>query len=139
MLKSKRLRIIIDTNLWISFLISGRYKKLDQLFFQNQLVLLFSIELLNEIDITVSKPKLKKYFKEQALEEMLSAFESYIDLVTVKSEIQVCRDKKDNFLLALAKDGKADYLLSGDQDLLTLNKFSKTRITTIADFISKFL
>ncbi len=39
---------------------------------------------------------------------MLSIFEPFIDLVEVESIVTVCRDTKDDFLLALAKDGKAD-------------------------------
>lgn len=65
---------------------------------------------------------------------MLSAFEPFIDLIDVESTITVCRDPKDNFLLALAKDGKADYLITGDKDLLDLQKFGKTKIITIANF-----
>jgi predicted nucleic acid-binding protein len=44
---------------------------------------------------------------------------------------------KDNFLLALAKDGKAHYLLTGDKDLLDLEKFGKTRIVTISHFLEE--
>lgn len=66
---------------------------------------------------------------------MLSSFEPFIELIEVESVITICRDTKDNFLLALAKDGKADYLLTGDKDLLFIEKFGKTKITTIADFI----
>jgi predicted nucleic acid-binding protein len=39
--------------------------------------------------------------------------------------------------LALAKDGKADYLLTGDKDLLDLEKFGRTKIKTIINFISE--
>jgi uncharacterized protein len=49
----------------------------------------------------------------------------------------VCRDSKDNFLLALAKDGKADYLLTGDKDLLELVQFGNTRIETLAVFLEE--
>jgi uncharacterized protein len=80
--------------------------------------LLFSAELLDEIKTTITKPKLKKYFSVNAMEEMLLNLETYIDLIKVKSTVKVCRDTKDNFLLALSKDGKADYLLTGDKDLL---------------------
>ena len=66
---------------------------------------------------------------------MLSTFEPFIDLIEVESSVSICRDTKDNFLLALAKDGNADYLLTGDKDLLVIIKFGKTKITTIADFI----
>lgn len=68
---------------------------------------------------------------------MLSTFEPFIDLIQVESFVTVCRDSKDNFLLALEKDGKADYLLTGDKDLLDLIKFGKTKIKTITAFIDE--
>jgi len=46
----------------------------------------------------------------------------------------LCRDDKDNFLLALAKDSNADFLITGDKDLLILKKFEDTSIVTIADY-----
>jgi uncharacterized protein len=133
--KNKPHRLIIDTNLWISFIISHKQHLLDQLLFFKKARLLFSKELIAEIDSTITKPKLKKYFGSNALEEMLIAFESYIDLIEVESTVNICRDPKDNFLLALAKDGKADYLLTGDNDLLDLKKFGKTKIISIASYL----
>ncbi|MCZ2460859.1 MAG: putative toxin-antitoxin system toxin component, PIN family [Chitinophagales bacterium] len=70
---------------------------------------------------------------------MLNIFWSSFHLRTIRinvvSEISVCRDPKDNFLLALAKDTKADYLITGDKDLLELKQFDRTIICTLADFI----
>jgi len=68
---------------------------------------------------------------------MLSAFEPFIDLIEVESMIKICRDPKDNFLLALAKDGKADILLTGDKDLLEIKKFGKTKIKSITGFLEE--
>ena len=65
---------------------------------------------------------------------MLSRFDPFIELIEVKSTIDVCRDPNDNFLLELSKDGRADFLLTGDKDLLDLRKFDKTKITTISSF-----
>ena len=59
----------------------------------------------------------------------------YGKLIEVTSETDVCRDSKDNFLLNLAVDGKADYLLTGDSDLLVVKKIKKTKIITWTDFI----
>jgi len=56
----------------------------------------------------------------------------------VKSKVKVCRDTKDDFLLALSKDGKADYLVTGDKDLLSLNRYRKTDIVTFSKFIEIF-
>ncbi|WP_373521656.1 putative toxin-antitoxin system toxin component, PIN family [Aquiflexum sp.] len=66
---------------------------------------------------------------------MLFAFDPFIDFVEIKSEVNICRDPKDDFLLGLAKDGKADFIITGDKDLLDLVKFRKTRIITISDFL----
>ena len=52
-----------------------------------------------------------------------------------KSKVNVCRDTKDEFLLALSKDGKADYLVTGDKDLLSLYRYRKTDIVTFSQFI----
>jgi putative PIN family toxin of toxin-antitoxin system len=135
--KSKFLRLVIDTNLWISFLISERQRRLDSLLYLEKIRLLFSSELLDEINATVTKPKLKKYFSANAMEEMLLNLETYIELIEVKSTVKVCRDTKDNFLLALSKEGKADYLLTGDKDLLDLAKFSKSENLTISKFLEE--
>lgn len=53
----------------------------------------------------------------------------------VISEVDVCRDPKDNFLLALAKDSQADFLITGDKDLLILEQFADSLILTFADFV----
>jgi putative PIN family toxin of toxin-antitoxin system len=135
--KSKQLKLIIDANLWISFIISNKQNLLDSLLFAEKARLLFSNELITEIEQTITKPKLRKYFGINVLEEMLSTFEPFIDLIEVESVITACRDPKDNFLLALAKDGKADYLLTGDKDLLELKKFGKTKIKTITKFFEE--
>ena len=100
-------------------------------------MLLFSKELIVEIRQTINKPKLKKYFKLNGFEEMLLAFEPFIQMVEVESTVSVCRDTKDDFLLALAKDGKADYLITGDKDLLILEKFDKTKIKTFVVFLDE--
>lgn len=137
MRKSKPLKLIIDSNLWISFIISNKQSLLDPLVFSGKAKLLFSNELIIEIRQTITKPKLKKYFGTNALEAMLSTFEPFIDLIEVESIVSICRDPNDNFLLALAKDGKADYLLTGDKDILDFKKFGNTKIKTISAFIDE--
>lgn len=133
--KSRPSKIIIDTNLWISFIISNKLSLLDSLIFSGKITLIFSLELIKEIEATIAKPKLKKYFLSDGLVEMLTMFEPFINLVEVKSVVSVCRDPKDNFLLELAKDSKADYILTGDKDLLAIAKFGKTKIMTVTSFL----
>lgn len=133
--KDKTLKIIIDTNLWISFIISRKFNLFDDLLFSGNARILFSKELIDEIQQTILKPKLKIYFGNKALEKMLLAFEPYIDLIEIKSKVSICRDPKDDFLLSLAKEGEADYLITGDSDLLDLVKFQKTKIILLTNFL----
>ncbi len=128
------LRVILDTNLWISYLISKRLRKIDALFEENGVTLIFSDELMEEFFEVAQRPKFGKYFTSADLENLLALFDVYGEWVQVVSSVDLCRDAKDNFLLALAKDGKADYLITGDQDLLIIKKFEDTDILTYAEF-----
>ena len=129
-------KIIIDTNLWISFLISGDYSKLDRLLLGGKCILLFNEELLEELLIVSQCPKFRKFFSVKDINLLLSALEDYMLFVNGNSVVNICRDEKDNFLLALAIDSKADYLLTGDKDLLELIKIRKTRIITISSYLA---
>jgi putative PIN family toxin of toxin-antitoxin system len=130
-------RVLIDTNLWLSFIISKKNYQIEQLVIQNKIILLFSDKLLSEIDETINKPKLKKYFGNNALGIMLDSFAKHIELINVTSNIAICRDPKDNFLLNLAIDGKADYILTGDKDLLVLEHIGATKIVSFSEFIAR--
>jgi len=134
----KKSKLIIDTNIWISFLISKRLRKLDSLFNNDKITFVFSNELISEFIEVAARPKFKKYFDREDVEKILDIIDNTADIVKVKSKVNKCRDEKDNFLLALAKDSKADYLLTGDDDLLVLKKFHATEIITYTKFASKF-
>lgn len=127
-------RIILDTNLWISFLISKDFSKLDEIIFSKKSILIFSKELLEEFIEVVKRPKFRRYFAQTDIEELLETIDEYGEFIVVKSRIEICRDAKDNFLLSLAVDGKADFLLTGDQDLLMIKKIGNTNIKTISSF-----
>src|SRR6184192_1888293 len=113
-----KIRVILDTNLWISYLIGGRLVGLDALFQRHDLVLLFSRELLGEFIVVASRPKFAKYFSNEDISKLLSRFSRFGELIEPGIVTSVCRDPKDNFLLALAKDGNSDFLITGDRDLL---------------------
>jgi len=130
----KTLRVVIDTNLWISFLITKNYSKLALLLFSGKICLIFSTELLLEFINVVARPKFRKYFSIEDVDELLEIIEEYAEIINVVSAIDLCRDVKDNFLLSLVVDGKADYLLTGDNDLLEIKAIGNTQIISIADF-----
>ena len=134
---SKVERVVIDTNLWISFLITKNHKKLDSKIKSGKVKLLFSLELIEEFLTVANRTKFKRYFDKDDLEQLLDLFDVYGELVAIKSKVKICRDPKDNFLLSLAKDAQANYLVTGDKDLLTIKKFEQTKIIEFSDFIKK--
>ena len=80
------------------------------------------------------RPKLKKYFPEEKVSELIKLLE----VIGQKTEIQpthfINRDPKDNFLLDLIDYSKADYLVTGDKDLLHHNPFRGALIITPLEF-----
>jgi uncharacterized protein len=132
-MKSKR--VILDTNLWISFLISKKFNAIDSLINKGDILLIFSEESLEEFVTVARRPKISKYISESAIDEILSLFHKYGKLIKVVSSIADCRDQKDNFLLNLAIDSNADFLITGDSHLLILKRVRNTIIITWNDFI----
>jgi len=132
---SKILKIILDTNILISFLITRDFEKLDDFILSGKIILIFSEELLDEFISVVQRPKFHKLFLPDDVESLINFFLDQGLLVDVVSDLNPCRDPKDNFLLNLANDGEADYLISGDKDLLDLDPFGKTRIVTMSEFL----
>ena len=128
-------RIIIDTNLWISYLLT-KDSKLDRLLANNLITLLFSQDLITEFIQVARRPKFKKYFNTSDLEQLLKSISTKAIFIEVFSEVNKSPDPKDNFLLALAKDGSATHLLTGDKDLLSLKKFGNTKIVTLKSYLS---
>ncbi len=130
----KTLKLILDTNLWVSFLISKNYIQLDEIIFVKKAKIIFSRELLEEFLSVVKRRKFRRFFSNEDIRELLETIQEHSEFIEVKSVVEMCRDKRDNFLLALAKDSEADYLITGDTDLLILEKMGKTKISTITKF-----
>ncbi|MBL7770374.1 MAG: putative toxin-antitoxin system toxin component, PIN family [Flavipsychrobacter sp.] len=129
--------IIVDTNLWLSFLIKRTYSQLDRILVSGQAKLVFSEELLTEFIEVAKRPKFKKYISAADIAELLNSINEYALFFEVLEIKEICRDPKDDFILALAKVSKANYILTGDNDLLILKKIGKTNITTLTSYLAR--
>jgi putative PIN family toxin of toxin-antitoxin system len=128
------MRVVVDTNIWISFLIGKKIIRLKDLIFSDSVTLLLSDESFHELIATLQRPYFQKYFPTEKIHELIVLLDVVCEKVEVVSQVTACRDPKDNFLLALCKDGKADYLLTSDNDLLELQVFEQTKIVDIKTF-----
>jgi putative PIN family toxin of toxin-antitoxin system len=128
------MRIIIDANAWISSLLKQRFQVRLEVFFDSEYHLIVSEELFDDMASAVRKPYLAEQIVRAEYDKLVARLRNVAELVDVHSVVEICRDPKDNFLLALAKDGNADYLITGDKDLLTLKEFEITKIVTLSEF-----
>ena len=91
MAENKEFRIILDTNLWISWLITKDFQKLDQLIENKNIKLIFSQELLEEFLEVAQRPKLKKYFRKNILSDLLEVIDEHAIFVKVNSKVKSFR------------------------------------------------
>jgi hypothetical protein len=129
------MRIVIDTNIFVIALIGKGNPKLTDWLSEKKFTVLFSKDSYRELIEVVRRPKFRKLFTEQRIINLLELLDSITEIIYIKSETSICRDKKDNFLLDLAKDGKADYLITEDFDLLDIGNYHKTKIVKYRQFI----
>ena len=99
-----------------------------------EIVIVTTEQLLKEIKEVTSRERLKKYFPPKSVLELLDLLENIAEKVEIKPTHFISRDPKDNFLLDLIDFSKADYLVTGDKDLLIHNPFKSATILTPANF-----
>lgn len=74
-------RAIIDTNLWVSFLIGKTFGKLKYLLIQGVITPIFSPQLLDELTTVTQRPKLQKYFQPDKVQELLLFLNEISDII----------------------------------------------------------
>lgn len=126
------LRVVLDTNIVLSALVfaQGRLAPLREAWQQARCQPLISSATAAELIRTLNYPKFKLSGDEQ--QELLADYLPYCMTVRIPAKpprTPVCRDPSDIPFLQLAIVGKADHLVSGDKDLLSLARFPRSIIT----------
>jgi uncharacterized protein len=130
----KSVKVIFDTNIWISFLIGKQLQSIKDHIANNEIIIVLSDQLLHEITIVTQRPKLHRYFPQQRVDELLDFLRIAGHVFNVTATHQLLRDAKDNFLLDLIDVSKADFLVTGDKDVLELGIFKTAKILTPSEF-----
>jgi len=132
------MRAIIDTNIWISFLIGKTLKELQILLDNPDIEIIITKDTILEIRETFERKHLEKYFKD----EQFSGFWEYLDKLSLEINVdnipQICRDEDDNYLLALAELTNCNFIITGDKDLLVLKQYKDTLIVRFRDFMTSY-
>lgn len=130
------MKVIIDTNLWISFLIGHQTQLVRRMLTDLRFDVYVCSRLIEEIRDVASRDKIRKYVSEADLDDLLAIINAYCQFATIEAEVAptAIRAPKDLYLIALADTIGADYIVSGDADLTDLGQYKQTRIMKLADF-----
>lgn len=135
------MQVVIDTNVFISALLSPTSlpARLLTLWQRGRFTLLSTTEQLDELNRVTRYQKLRHRLSPALVGRLINELRSLATLVAPLPEVSVSPDPYDNYLLAIASAGAADYLVTGDKrDLLSLKKYEGTKIITVAQFLDKY-
>jgi len=91
-----------------------------------------------ELREVLNRRKFDKYLELEERQKFLIKFVNTSRRILIQETISICRDAKDNKFLELAVNGDAQFIITGDQDLLVLNPFRGIKIITPEILVSEF-
>lgn len=128
---------ILDTNILISALLDSRSlpARLVDAWTEQRFTLLTSEEQIVELKRVSCYPKISALISAPRAGRLVRELRASASLIGALPDVDICHDPNDNFLLAMAQQGNANFLVTGDKaDLLGLEKFSATKIIAVRQF-----
>lgn len=130
------MRVVLDTNVLVSALLfRGRLSRFVRLWKEQAITPVLSRESYAEFRAVLEYPKfgLTPYEIDALLQEEILPF---FDVIEIRERVTgICRDPADDIFLALARSAEADWLITGDRDLLEIGSFEGTGIVTPQEFL----
>lgn len=136
------MRVVLDTNILVSALIApaGNPATIYNLWEQGKFALLTCTEHLDEVRATLQKSRVADLIQPYKAGRLVNQLKKLGEDVGQLPRVKRSPDPGDNYLLALAEVGKADYLVTGDNSgLLVLTRHKSARIITARDFAALFV
>ncbi len=120
------MKVVLDTNIYIAaFAARGLCTSLFELCL-DRIAVIISEHIISEVSKNLSK-KIK--LPSDKIDEIIEILREKCEVTDYKKlESKICRDADDDNILALAEYNKAEYIITGDEDLLVLEKFRSVPI-----------
>lgn len=128
--------VALDTNVYVSAALFPGSVPRRAYELACTLDLIGSEETLRELNRVLRRTKLDKLLDIDDRVAFLNDVILRTREVVIVERVTVCRDPKDDMFLELLVNGQADFLVSGDNDLLALHPFRGIPILTPADFLA---
>lgn len=132
------MNIVIDTNVVISGVFFGGYpKEVLKSITNHKFKCYASTKIIDEYKEIIEEMISRKQGNLNA--NILDPFINALNIINIKSNVDLCRDKDDNKFINCAIDSKSLYIVSGDNDLLVLDKIGNIKIITAKEFCDKYI
>ena len=132
-------RVVLDTSILISALLfRGELSKIVGLWQKGGVIPVISKETFNELRTFLGYPKfsLTQEERDSIIEQEILP---YFEIVEVVKEVKgISRDPEDDKFISSAISASADYIVSGDKDLLDLKHYKSTKIIKASDFLKMY-
>lgn len=142
-MKKKKLRVVIDTNLFVSGLIIPQrtpYQLIKE-WRKKLFILVTSEKLIRELEEVLKRPEFAKLISNNIAEILIRSIRKYAQITTPIGDLPITvRGPKDERVLATAFSGYANYLITGDKDLLVLKNnlhIKPLKIVTASEFLNE--
>jgi len=131
------MKVVFDTNVLVSALIkAGKPRELILKIAEGKAQLVLSRGILEELLEVTEHPKMGRYVDEDDVIAFLRVLGAIGKMVRVRSKFKVIKeDPDDDVILRTAKDGRADYIVSGDKHLLSLGEFKGIKILSVDEIL----
>ncbi len=132
-------RSVIDTNILIRAIIRpvGTVGPVIVRLEEGRYQLIYSQPLLDELTRKLALPRIKDRYEltDEQVTDFIGLLTELGELVKPERRVAICRDPKDNMVIEAALAGKAEFVVTGDNDLLVLGQFETVRFITAREFL----
>lgn len=131
-------RVVVDTNVFVSRLL--RFDSVPGCAAEKAIhhaTLLVSQSTMNELAEVLSQSKFDRYVTVEQRMQFVRLIAQTAEFVSIIHPIRECRDPKDDKFLEVALNGRADVIVTGDEDLLKMNPWRNVAILSPADSLQR--
>ncbi|WP_162793803.1 putative toxin-antitoxin system toxin component, PIN family [Runella rosea] len=135
--KRKKINVVVDANWHISACInrSSRRTLYHTVLKNTHFQIYYSAELLQEFEGVITRKKFSKIIAPNQIIRFMSLARLFLKEVSIRTTPALVRDSKDDYLLGICESCNADFLVTGDADLLSLETHNNTTIVTMGQFV----
>ena len=135
------MRVVLDTNFWVSYLISHRLPIADVIdihLAHGDFEAVTSKVLLEELDWVLQYPKLQHYYEPETRLRFVALVAALSELVDLPENVPaICRHPADDWVIATAVAGNAEVIVSGNRHLLELKQVGEIRVLSPRLFLER--